>query len=236
MRVGAPGLILDLSLWALYPKKSWTPFPAKTLSDSSAKTAFTVSNATLDPAMTPSTTHVVPNTFPNAGHSISLISSATPLHKSASFPVSPLSFIVFLISDPSSDSLAVFGSAGGLSTVSGSSEGPSWRPCSMALVDIVRRWKTEWLITAALALICAEVFSWDVIFPSLVEGDDDDTGNCIEERWSAMAVLRCVRGGERERNDKLWELICHGNRNCGILLLGLLGHHFTEKKIILGLS
>ncbi|GFS36713.1 pentatricopeptide repeat (PPR) superfamily protein [Actinidia rufa] len=54
--------------------------------------------------MTPSTTPVIPTTFPKGGHSISLISAATPPQKSPPPPSSPsLSFIAFLISAPNSD-------------------------------------------------------------------------------------------------------------------------------------
>ncbi|KAH0462577.1 hypothetical protein IEQ34_010152 [Dendrobium chrysotoxum] len=81
----------------IYPeKKSWTPFPAKTRSDNSARIALTVRRAMLEPAITASTTPVVPTTFPNSGHSISLTSSATPASSSSAFDLS--SFLDAIIS------------------------------------------------------------------------------------------------------------------------------------------
>ncbi|PIA43972.1 hypothetical protein AQUCO_01800200v1 [Aquilegia coerulea] len=84
--------------------KSCTPRPTKTRSESSAKIALTVSNTTLDPAITPKTTPVVPRTLPNTGHSISLISSTTPLHRSSSF------FFVLLSLSSNSDFMDFFSS------------------------------------------------------------------------------------------------------------------------------
>lgn len=144
-------------------KKSWTPLPAKTRSENSAKTALTVSKTTLEPAMTPSTTPVVPNTFANAGHSISLTSSATPLRKSPSFS-SFLFCIASLISFPNSLNSTGWLAAGSPSpadsfcwvlTDSGPDSEFAWlsstalRSDCLLLVSVRGRlgwnWETEWL-------------------------------------------------------------------------------------------
>ncbi|KAL0903337.1 hypothetical protein M5K25_027709 [Dendrobium thyrsiflorum] len=91
----------------IYPeKKSWIPFPAKTRSDNSARIALTVRRAMLEPAITASTTPVVPTTFPNSGHSISLTSSATPAISSSAFDFS--SFLDAIISRISAATSNVF--------------------------------------------------------------------------------------------------------------------------------
>jgi hypothetical protein len=75
-------------------KKSWRPRPAKTWSESSARSAFTESRAAVEPTMTPSTTPVVPTTFPGTDHWISDISCSTSAHHplSASFCARRTSF------------------------------------------------------------------------------------------------------------------------------------------------
>lgn len=160
---------IDLFPWEwVQEKKSWTPLPAKTLSESSDKIALTVSKTTLEPKITLRTTPVVPKTFPNSGHSISPISETTPFHKLSPPSLSFLSCIAFFNSEAKSDWLGS-GSGSG----SGSEVGWFFSSTTHAVMGSIRRRLRVRERSEGLKLKI-----WDCEREGGDNDDDDDDGKC----------------------------------------------------------